>query len=132
MNAQMNAQVDKHKGLIQMNKDLIAKQQFGWTLVVIGGVEEEFRGKHESMLGLRQAHLKHSEYMIRLFTCFSQKKIKELKVIYRLIKANAQDVEFYMCNTIQYGYHTEQEYIEHMDGFKAEIEGWSRLDNLRD
>tara|TARA_R110001583_G_C5319280_1_gene376991 strand:+ start:114 stop:461 length:348 start_codon:yes stop_codon:yes gene_type:complete len=115
-----------------MNKDLIEKQNFGMTLAILGGVEEEWREKNECMLGFRQAHQKHSEYMVRLFTCFPQKKWSEVKVIYRLIKANAQDVEFNMCNSVQYGYHTEQEYKLHMDRFKAEIENWSRIEDIRE
>jgi len=65
--------------------------------------------------------------MIQIINYATQRDAPRLKIAIRCMKANACDIEDSMSELVKAGSYTEQEYIEHMNRFKGEIEQWDRF-----
>ena len=73
----MNIEINKHNRLINGNKKELYRVESVYMLACDNGLEDEFKDKYECRVGFIKAYIKHSEYMIRLFTCFSEENYKE-------------------------------------------------------
>lgn len=122
----VDREIAKHKELIDSNYRTITEVMVGLTMARCAGMEDMIQ-KGESREGFCVSHIKHSELMISLFEAYKVGDIPSVRSAIRSVKSNAQDIENYMRECVDYGYYSENEYMEHMDRFYKELNAWERF-----
>jgi len=117
---QIQQEIQKHERLIASNERQLAQHMIDRSL--IGDCPMTI-----NRCIYARAHMKHCQFMIQIFNYATQRDVARLKIAIRCMKANASDIEDSMSELAKVGDYTEQEYIEHMNRFKGEIEQWDRF-----
>jgi len=142
----LQGQIAKLTSNIENHKDLIQNSSF--MSMLLNMFEDEARRSGDpdydrmnrvckNKIKYSETHIKHFEYVIKLFNAFNEElqrptedysnNIKDLtKVVIPLIKINVQDMENCMRELVEDDLFSEQYYKEHMEGLMKEINAWER------